>query len=188
MLLAKLFMSITLKSIHLKDRFTQNTKNFSHVLLVGSCYAGCFICRGFEITVFWDKILEIPSWQSETLLPLSLFLRLFSGTLVHGLHRYLKGGRAAESLLAGGSLSEHLYSSLLDAVRSSSSKAHLSSSAAGRGRRGRGRGRGRRGRGRGGGRRGAVGGGRGTDEINNRFELLMSEEEFDYDWWGGGEK
>ncbi|KAM7373085.1 hypothetical protein PAMP_007965 [Pampus punctatissimus] len=104
---------------------------------------------------------------------------LFSGTLVHGLLRYLKGGRAAESLLTGGSLSGHLYSSLLDAVRSCSSKAHPSSSAAGRGRRGRGRGRGRRGRG--GGRRGVAGGGRGTEEINNRFALLMSEDEFDDD-------
>ncbi|KAM7384138.1 hypothetical protein PAMA_011471 [Pampus argenteus] len=102
---------------------------------------------------------------------------LFSGTLVHGLLKYLKGGRAAESLLAGGSLSGHLYSSLLDAVRSCSSKAHPSSSAAGRGRRGRGRGR----RGRGGGRRGAAGGGRGTEEINNRFALLLSEDEFDDD-------
>ncbi|GLD65827.1 protein asteroid homolog 1-like protein [Lates japonicus] len=104
---------------------------------------------------------------------------LFSGTLVHGLIRYLKGGRAAESLLAGGSLSGQLYSSLLDAVRSCSSKAHPSaSSAAGRGRRGRGRGR----RGRRGGGRGARGGRQGTEEINNRFALLMSEEESDDDW------
>ncbi|CAK6949565.1 protein asteroid homolog 1 [Scomber scombrus] len=104
---------------------------------------------------------------------------LFSGTLVHGLFRYQKGGRAAESLLPGGSLSGQLYFSLLDAVKSCSSKTHSSSSAAGRGRRGRGRGRGSRGRG--GGRRGAGGGGRGTEEINNRFALLMSEEEFDDD-------
>ncbi|XP_018553096.1 protein asteroid homolog 1 [Lates calcarifer] len=104
---------------------------------------------------------------------------LFSGTLVHGLIRYLKGGRAAESLLAGGSLSAQLYSSLLDAVRSCGSKVHPSaSSAARRGRRGRGRGR----RGRRGGGRGARGGGQGTEEINNRFALLMSEEESDDDW------
>lgn len=112
-----------------------------------------------------------------------MFVSVFSGTLVHGLFRYLKGGRASESLLPGGSLSGQLYFSLLDAVKSCSSKTHPSSSAAGRGRRGRGRGRGRGSRGRGGGRRGAGGGGgsRGTEEINNRFALLMSEEEFDDD-------
>ncbi|KAG7245015.1 hypothetical protein INR49_023581 [Caranx melampygus] len=66
---------------------------------------------------------------------------LFSGTLVHGLLKYIKGGRAAESLLAGGPLSGQAYSSLMDAVRKCSSKAHPSSSAPGRGRRGRGRGR-----------------------------------------------
>ncbi|XP_070702322.1 single-strand DNA endonuclease ASTE1 [Pempheris klunzingeri] len=114
---------------------------------------------------------------------------LYSGTLVHGLLRYLKGGRAAESLLAGGSLSGQLYSSLLAAVRQCSSKTHPSSSAAGRMKRGRGRGRGggRGGRGGGGGGRGrgrgrgARGGERLTEEINNRFTLLMSEEEFDDD-------
>lgn len=103
--------------------------------------------------------------------------RLFSGTLLHGLVRYLKGGRAAESLLSGGSLSGQLYSSLLDAVRNCSSKA-TESGRRGKGR-GRGRGRGRRGR-RGGG-RGAQGGERDTKEINNRFALLMSEEESDDD-------
>uniref|UniRef100_A0A3Q0SB64 Asteroid homolog 1 n=1 Tax=Amphilophus citrinellus TaxID=61819 RepID=A0A3Q0SB64_AMPCI len=102
---------------------------------------------------------------------------LFSGTLLHGLVRYLKGGRAAESLLSGGCLSGQLYSSLLDAVRNCSSKATRSSSESGR--RGRGRGRGRRGR-RGGG-RGAQGGERDAKEINNRFALLMSEEESDDD-------
>ncbi|KAJ4928541.1 hypothetical protein JOQ06_016332 [Pogonophryne albipinna] len=104
---------------------------------------------------------------------------LYSGTLVHGLLRYLKGGQAAESLLAGGSFSVHLYSSLLDAVRSCDSKTHPSSSAAGRGKRGGGRGRRERGRGRGG--RGGRGGGRGSEEINNRFALLMSEDESDDD-------
>ncbi|KAG7501433.1 hypothetical protein JOB18_049599 [Solea senegalensis] len=102
---------------------------------------------------------------------------LFSGTLVHGLLRYLKGGGDAESLLAGGSLSGQLYSSLLDAVKNCSSKAHTSSSAAGRGRRGKGRGR----RGRGGGGRGARGGGQGIEEIN-RFSLLMKEESSNDDW------
>lgn len=57
---------------------------------------------------------------------------LYSGTLVHGLIKYLKGGRAAESLLAGGSLSGQLYVSLLEAVWNCSSKTHHSSSAAGR--------------------------------------------------------
>ncbi|XP_068432003.1 single-strand DNA endonuclease ASTE1 isoform X2 [Clinocottus analis] len=100
---------------------------------------------------------------------------LYSGTLVHGLLKYLKGGRAAESLL-GVSMSGPLYSSLLETVRNCSSKTHPSSSAAGRGKRGGGRGRrGRGGRGRGGVERG----GRRTEDINNRFTLLMSEEEFD---------
>uniref|UniRef100_A0A3B4ZR03 Protein asteroid homolog 1-like n=1 Tax=Stegastes partitus TaxID=144197 RepID=A0A3B4ZR03_9TELE len=102
---------------------------------------------------------------------------LFSGTLVHGLVRSLKGGRAAESLLSGGSFAVQLYSSLLDAVRKCSTKANPSSAASGR-KRGRGRGRGRRGRGGGG--RGAQAGGR-DDEMNNRFSLLMSEEEYDDD-------
>ncbi|XP_077937848.1 single-strand DNA endonuclease ASTE1 isoform X2 [Gasterosteus aculeatus] len=95
---------------------------------------------------------------------------LYSGTLVHGLLGYLKGGRAAESLLVEGSVSGPLYSFLLDTVRSCSSKTHPPTSAAGRGKRGGGRGR----RGRGGGGRG--GRGRGTEEINNRFALLMSDE------------
>ncbi|KAM3597110.1 uncharacterized protein V6R79_026150 [Siganus canaliculatus] len=99
---------------------------------------------------------------------------LFSGTLVHGLYRYLKGGQAAESLLFKGPLSGQLYSSLLDAVRNCSTKPHTSSAT---GRRRRGGGRGRRGRGRGG--RGQRGGGRGTEEINNMFAALMSEEESD---------
>ncbi|XP_030003415.1 protein asteroid homolog 1 [Sphaeramia orbicularis] len=107
---------------------------------------------------------------------------VFSGTLVHGLLRYLKGGRSAESLLAGGSWSTQLYSSLLNAVMKCSFKGHPSSSASRRGRRGGGRGRrGRGGRGRGRGGRGA-GRGRGSvEEMNNRFALLMSDEEFDDD-------
>ncbi|XP_071776248.1 single-strand DNA endonuclease ASTE1 [Centroberyx gerrardi] len=104
---------------------------------------------------------------------------LFSGSLVHGLLKSLMGGRPAESFLAGGSLSGQLYCSLLDAVRNCNSKAHPSSSAAS-GRRQRGSRRGRRGRGRGRG-GGGRGGERGTEEINNRFALLMSEEEFDDD-------
>lgn len=105
-------------------------------------------------------------------------LRLFSGTLVHGLVKYLKGGGAAESLLAGGSFSAHLYAILLHAVRNCSSKARPPSSAEGG--RGRGGGRGRRGRGgRGRGGRGAGRGGTGTEAMNNRFALLMSEQEWD---------
>ncbi|XP_029369274.1 protein asteroid homolog 1 [Echeneis naucrates] len=100
---------------------------------------------------------------------------LYSGTLVHGLLKYLKEGRVAESLLTGGPLSGQLYFSLLDAVRSCSSTAHPTCSASGRGRRGRGRGGRKKGRGRG---RGTQGGGHGTEEINNRFALLMS----DGDW------
>uniref|UniRef100_A0A3Q3XIJ6 Uncharacterized protein n=1 Tax=Mola mola TaxID=94237 RepID=A0A3Q3XIJ6_MOLML len=98
---------------------------------------------------------------------------LFSGTLVHGLFKCLKGGRAAESLLGGGS--GQLYSSLLDAAKNCGCKAKPPSSAAER--RKRGQRRGRRGRGRGG--RGAWSGCRGTEEINNMFALLMSEDESD---------
>ncbi|XP_053302166.1 protein asteroid homolog 1 isoform X1 [Pleuronectes platessa] len=102
---------------------------------------------------------------------------LFSGTLLHGLLGYIKGGRAAESLLAGGTFSGQLYFSLLDAVRKCSSKAHPSSSEAGRGKRGGGRGR----RGKRGGGRGGRGGGQGTEEMINRFALLMEDDDSDYD-------
>ncbi|XP_069551045.1 single-strand DNA endonuclease ASTE1 isoform X1 [Brachyistius frenatus] len=108
-------------------------------------------------------------------LPEPLLSWLFCGTLVHGLLRYLKGGQSAESILTGGHFSWQLYSSLLDAVRNCSFKANPSSSASGRKRRGRGRG-GRGGRG-----GGAHGVGRDTEDINNRFSLLMSGEEFYYD-------
>ncbi|XP_029920252.1 protein asteroid homolog 1 [Myripristis murdjan] len=106
--------------------------------------------------------------------------QLFSGTLVHGLLRSLNGGHPAESFLPGGSRSAQLYRCLLDAVNSCSSKAHSSTQSAkrrrGNRRGGRGRGRGRGGRGGGGG-----GGERETDEMSNKFALLMSEEEFDDD-------
>ncbi|XP_061598632.1 protein asteroid homolog 1 [Cololabis saira] len=101
---------------------------------------------------------------------------LFSGTLVHGFYKYLKGGRVAEALVPEGSLSGQLYSILLDAARDCSIKANQSAAGSGKKKRGRGRGR----RGRAGSRRGAQGGGRDTEEINNRFALLMSEEE-EYD-------
>ncbi|KAM3858446.1 single-strand DNA endonuclease ASTE1 [Diretmus argenteus] len=97
---------------------------------------------------------------------------LFSGSLVHGLVRSLRGGQPAESFLAGGSLCRQLYCSLLDAVKNCKPKAHPSS-AASSGRKKRGSRRGRKGRG--------GGGQRGTEELNNRFSLLMSEEEFDDD-------
>lgn len=129
-----------------------------------------------------NRVFGHPSFSEFCCL--SLCHRLFSGTLVHGLLRYLKGGQGPESLLTGGFLSGQLYSCLLDAVRSCSTKMNPSfpsRGARGRGRGGGGgRGRGRRGRGRGGGRE-ATGGGRGSEEINNRFALLMSEEEFDDD-------
>uniref|UniRef100_A0A3B3TKU2 Asteroid homolog 1 n=1 Tax=Poecilia latipinna TaxID=48699 RepID=A0A3B3TKU2_9TELE len=98
---------------------------------------------------------------------------LFSGTLVHGLFRYLKGGWPVESLLPGGSLSGQLCFCLLDAVKDCSLKANPSSFGSGK----KNRGRGRRGRGGRGGRGWSRGGGRGSEEINNRFALLMSEEE-----------
>uniref|UniRef100_A0A3B5N0Z0 Asteroid domain-containing protein n=1 Tax=Xiphophorus couchianus TaxID=32473 RepID=A0A3B5N0Z0_9TELE len=101
---------------------------------------------------------------------------LFSGTLVHGLFRYLKGGWPVESLLPGGSLSGQLCFCLLDAVKHCSLKANPSSF--GSGKKKRGRGRGKRGRG---GRGQSQGRGRVSEEINNRFALLMSEEEEEED-------
>ncbi|XP_024152354.1 protein asteroid homolog 1 [Oryzias melastigma] len=94
---------------------------------------------------------------------------IFSGSLVHGLLRYLNGGRPAESLLTEGCFYRRLYTILLDAVRDCGIRANPRSSASSRRRRG------RRGGHRGG--RGARGGGRGAEEITNRFALLMSEEE-----------
>ncbi|XP_037331003.2 protein asteroid homolog 1 [Pungitius pungitius] len=140
--------------------------------------------RGFDIGVAhsfsqWQACLWSALCLNQLLLrplPEPHLSWLFSGTLVHGLLGYLKGGRAAESLLVEGSTSGSLYALLLDTVRSCSSRTNPPPSAAGRGRRG--GGRGRRGRGRGGGGRG--GRERGIEEINNRFALLMSDEEFDY--------
>lgn len=99
--------------------------------------------------------------------------RLFSGTLVHGVLRCLKGGWSVESLLPVGSLSGQLCFCLLDAVKDCSFKANPSCTKSGKKR---GRGRGRRGRG---GRGQSQGGGGVSEEINNRFALLMSEEEYD---------
>uniref|UniRef100_A0A3Q2NME5 Asteroid domain-containing protein n=1 Tax=Fundulus heteroclitus TaxID=8078 RepID=A0A3Q2NME5_FUNHE len=98
---------------------------------------------------------------------------LFSGTLVHGLLRFQKAGWAVESLLPGGSLAGQLCSCLLGAVKACSVKADPS--CPGPGKKKRGRGQGRRGRG---GRRQSHGGGS-VSEVNNRFALLMSEEEYD---------
>nr|XP_020462468.1 protein asteroid homolog 1-like [Monopterus albus] len=112
-------------------------------------------------------------------LPVPHLSCLFSGTLLHGLLRYLNGGQAAESLLTRGSLSGQLYSPLLDAVRNCSTKANPASSAAGRKKRGGGRGR----RGRRGGGRGASGWSQETEEITNRFALLMSDQDYDYYYW-----
>lgn len=107
----------------------------------------------------------------------AFYLRLFSGTLVHGLLRSLKGGTAAEYLLGGGSLSRQLYFSLLDAARDCSSEAHHPSFAAGRRRRGRQRGR----QGRGArGTRGMYRGGRSTEELDNMFAALMNDDD---DYW-----
>lgn len=98
----------------------------------------------------------------------------YSGTLVHGLAKYLKEGRATESLLHKSSLSANLYSSLLAAVNACVSKGHPASSASGRGKR-----RGRR-RKKDGTRDAATGrGNRATEDIHNRFALLMSEEDDD---------
>uniref|UniRef100_A0A8C6SG10 Asteroid homolog 1 n=1 Tax=Neogobius melanostomus TaxID=47308 RepID=A0A8C6SG10_9GOBI len=107
-------------------------------------------------------------------IPDPYFPWLFSGTLVHGLAKYLKGGQVPENLMHKSSLSEHLYASLLDVVNKCIFKGHPASSGRGRGRK-----RGRRGK-----RDGTYGavagrGNRATEEINNRFALLMSEEDDD---------
>lgn len=114
----------------------------------------------------------------------SLCPRLFSGTLVHGLFRYLKAGQAAESLLPGGTQAAQLYCPLLAAARTCSSQIQQHSSAGARSNRG-GQRRGRQGRGRcqrGG--RGACRGGGDSRELSNMFAALMNDDEFDEvnDW------
>lgn len=110
--------------------------------------------------------------------------RLFSGTLVHGLFRYLKAGQTAESLLPGGTLAAQLYFPLLAAVRKCSSKMQEHSSAGARGNRGRYRGRQRRSGCERGGRRGAFRGRGGTSELSNMFAALMKDDESDeHDDW-----
>lgn len=112
----------------------------------------------------------------------SLGRSLFSGTLVHGVHRRLRGGQAAEALLETSPQSWQLYSALLVAARNRSSNPHHPGTTEGttRGRGPRGRGRGRGGRGGGGGRgRGKRGANvaeaaTGVEDVSNRFALLMS--------------
>ncbi|XP_056154811.1 protein asteroid homolog 1 [Lampris incognitus] len=96
---------------------------------------------------------------------------LFSGSLVHGLLRSLRGGRTPESFLVGGTLSQQLYCALLDAVKINNSDTPRSSSASGGRKRSGHRGRRRGGGGRGGGGRGD----RGSEELNNKFALLLNE-------------
>ncbi|XP_068603137.1 single-strand DNA endonuclease ASTE1 [Brachionichthys hirsutus] len=114
----------------------------------------------------WQACFCSASWLNQLLLlpmPEPHLSRLFSGTLVHGIVGYLEG-QAAESLVAGSSLSQRIYSTLMEAVRSGSSRNHRSSSARRGGKRGRGQGRKER------------GGKGGMEGISNRFSLLMSEE------------
>ncbi|XP_010871647.1 protein asteroid homolog 1 [Esox lucius] len=97
---------------------------------------------------------------------------LFSGTLVHGLVGRLRGGCSPESVLAADLFSLQLYRSLLAALESCTLNRLNSSSGMKRsGGRGRGRGKGRGG-GRARGEKAPV-----SQEINNRFALLMAEEE-----------
>uniref|UniRef100_A0AAV2K860 Uncharacterized protein n=1 Tax=Knipowitschia caucasica TaxID=637954 RepID=A0AAV2K860_KNICA len=89
---------------------------------------------------------------------------VFSGTLVHGLAKYLKEGRTPESMLHKSILSEQLFSSLLDTVnkcviRKTTPKS-ASSKRSGRRRKG-----------------GSARGNTATKEINNRFALLKDEED-----------
>lgn len=116
-------------------------------------------------------------FKSQPLCP-----RLFSGTLVHGLFRYLKAGQAAESLLPGGTLAAQLYCPLLAAARKCSYKIQQQQRSSAGAKRNRGRQRGRQGRGgceRGG--RGACRGRGGIRELGNMFATLMNDDEFDKD-------
>lgn len=79
-----------------------------------------------------------------------------------------------DSLLPFGSLSGQLYSCVLNAVKDCSSKANPA--CLGSEKKKRGRGRGRRGRGE---RGQSQRGGRVSEEIINRFALLMSDEDYD---------
>lgn len=107
----------------------------------------------------------------------SLGPSLYSGTLVHILHKRLKGGQAAEALLGAAPLSRQLYCTLLVAARNRSTKPQppetTQERARGGGQRGRGRGRGG---GRGRGARGAkvAESVMGMEDVSNRFALLMS--------------
>lgn len=100
----------------------------------------------------------------------SLGPSLYSGTLVHVLHRRLKGGQAAETLLGAAPLSSQLYCTLLVATRNRSSKPQPSATTQGRTRSRKHRGRGT------GGDRGAKGAESvmGTEDVSNRFALLMN--------------
>ncbi|XP_072303690.1 single-strand DNA endonuclease ASTE1 [Eucyclogobius newberryi] len=125
----------------------------------------------------WQACLWAALCLNQSLLqpmPEPYLAWLFSGSLVHGLAKYLKGGQAPESLLHKSTLSEQLYSSLLATVNKCISPSHPASSTSGRGRRN--RHRRKQGSARGG---GAGRGNRTAEEINNRFALLMSEEEAD---------
>uniref|UniRef100_A0A8C5HL31 Asteroid domain-containing protein n=1 Tax=Gouania willdenowi TaxID=441366 RepID=A0A8C5HL31_GOUWI len=122
----------------------------------------------------WQSCLWITLCLNELLLqplPAPHLSYIFSGTLVHGLFRSLKGGQAAESLLASGSLSSQLYSSLLNAAKNG--RRPNPSSASQR----RSRGQGGRGRQRGG--RRVAGGARGVNELSNRFAFLNTDDVLD---------
>ncbi|XP_063042214.1 protein asteroid homolog 1 [Engraulis encrasicolus] len=115
---------------------------------------------------------------------------LYSGTLIHAIQAALQEGKSAEDLLAQDPFPGQLFSALKEATQpkpggSSNPAAHQGVSSSGRGRRGRGgRGQGRGqltrgGGGRGGGRGQRSGGG--DSGINNRFAMLMSDEDNDDD-------
>ncbi|XP_045076476.1 protein asteroid homolog 1-like [Coregonus clupeaformis] len=135
--------------------------------------------RGFDVGVAhslsqWQACLwSVLSLNQLLCLPLPEpdTAWLFSGSLVHGLVGRLRGGCSPESVLAAAPLSGHIYRSLLAALENCTLNTLPSSS----GRRK--RGNGRRGRGRGRGRGGGEGGAPSSQEINNRFALLMTEED-----------
>ncbi|CDQ83972.1 unnamed protein product [Oncorhynchus mykiss] len=123
--------------------------------------------RGFDVGVAhslsqWQACLwSVLSLNQLLCLPLPEpdTAWLFSGSLVHGLVGRLRGGCSPESVLAAAPLSGHIYRSLLAALEDCMLNTLPSS--------------GRRKRGRG----GEKGGAPSSQEINNRFALLMTEEE-----------
>lgn len=106
-------------------------------------------------------------------------LRLFSGTLLHGLEPVLRGGNHAEALLAGSHVALQLYSILFEAILDSGVQHHAAQHTAnGRQRRQGKSQQGGRGRGRGNRRTKSM---NATSNLTNRFGILSVDDECDED-------